>query len=49
VQEHVLEALGNRRDVDIYICGLKLMVDDMRARLKALGLDRRQIICEKYD
>jgi CDP-4-dehydro-6-deoxyglucose reductase len=49
VQQHVIDAVGDRRDVDIYICGLKLMVDDMRARLKALGFDRKQIIFEKYD
>jgi NAD(P)H-flavin reductase len=49
VQSHVLEALGERRDLDIYICGLKLMVDDMRTRLKDLGFDRKQIISEKYD
>ena len=49
VQQHLLETIGDRRDVDIYICGLKLMVDDVRAILKGLGLDRKQIIFEKYD
>jgi CDP-4-dehydro-6-deoxyglucose reductase len=49
VQEHVMEALGERRDVDVYICGLKAMVDDLRSRLKAAGLDRKHIIYEKYD
>jgi CDP-4-dehydro-6-deoxyglucose reductase len=49
VQSHVLEVLADRRDVDVYICGLKLMVDDVRARLKQLGVDRRQIVFEKYD
>lgn len=49
VQSHVLKALGDRRDVDVYICGLKLMVDDLRTRLKELGLDRKQIVFEKYD
>ena len=49
VQAHVLEALGVRRDVDVYICGMKEMVDDLRAQLKALGLDRKRIIVEKYD
>jgi CDP-4-dehydro-6-deoxyglucose reductase len=49
VQQHVLEALGSRRDMDVYICGLKLMVDDVRARLKELGIERRHIISEKYD
>jgi CDP-4-dehydro-6-deoxyglucose reductase len=49
VQEHLLEALGERRDIDVYICGLKEMVNDLRARLKDLGFDRKQIIFERYD
>jgi CDP-4-dehydro-6-deoxyglucose reductase len=49
VQTHLLEAIGDRRDLDVYICGLKAMVDDVRAILKALGFDRKQIIFEKYD
>jgi ferredoxin-NADP reductase len=49
VQQHTLEALGDRRDVDVYICGLREMVDDMRAKLKEIGLDRKRIIYEKYD
>lgn len=49
VQPHVLETLGGRRDIDVYICGLREMVDDMRSQLKAAGLDRKRIICEKYD
>lgn len=49
VQPHALEVLGDRRDMDVYICGLREMVDDMRAQLKAIGLDRKRIIYEKYD
>jgi CDP-4-dehydro-6-deoxyglucose reductase len=49
VQAHLEEALGERRDVDVYLCGLKLMVDDVRARLRAAGFDRKQIFYEKYD
>jgi NAD(P)H-flavin reductase len=49
VQTHLLEAIGDRRDLDVYICGLKGMVDDVRAILKGLGFDRKQIIFEKYD
>ena len=49
VQPHVLEALGDRRDIDVYICGLHQMVDDMRTQLKGIGLDRKRIIFEKYD
>ena len=49
VQTHLVEALGDRTDVDVYLCGLKLMVDDVRAILKASGFDRKQIFYEKYD
>lgn len=49
VQAHLLEAIGDRRDLDVYVCGLKLMVDDVRAMLKGLAFDRKQIIYEKYD
>lgn len=49
VQTHLLEAIGDRRDLDVYICGLKAMVDDVRAILKQMGFDRKQIIFEKYD
>jgi NAD(P)H-flavin reductase len=48
VQEHLSEAIGDRRDLDVYICGLKLMVDDVRTLLIAMGFDRNQIIFEKY-
>lgn len=49
VQTHLDEALAGRMDVDIYLCGLKEMVDDVRRLLKAKGYDRKQIIYEKYD
>jgi ferredoxin-NADP reductase len=49
VQAHTLELLGERRDMDVYICGLKAMVDDLRGQLKELNFDRRRIIFEKYD
>jgi NAD(P)H-flavin reductase len=49
VQQYVFEALGERRDLDVYICGLREMVDDVRANLKQIGLDRKRIIYEKYD
>jgi ferredoxin-NADP reductase len=49
VQQHVLEVLGERRDVDVYICGLREMVDDLRGKLKETGIDRKRIIYEKYD
>ncbi len=49
VQQPALDALGERRDIDVYVCGLREMVDDVRAKLKEIGLDRKRIICEKYD
>jgi CDP-4-dehydro-6-deoxyglucose reductase len=49
VQAHLVEAIGARRDFYIYICGLKAMVDDVRALLKSWGFDRRQLVYEKYD
>jgi len=49
VQEHVEALRAERSQLDAYICGLKAMVDDMRRRLKARGLDRKQIRYEKYD
>jgi NAD(P)H-flavin reductase len=54
VQAHLDEALAIQTpeelsNVDVYICGLTEMVDDVRKELKKRGLDRKQIIYEKYD
>jgi CDP-4-dehydro-6-deoxyglucose reductase len=49
VQTHLTEAIGERRDLDIFLCGLKEMVDDVRNILKGMGFDRKQILYEKYD
>lgn len=54
VQAHLDEALALRTPdelaiIDVYICGLKEMVDDVRKELKQRGFDRKQIIYEKYD
>lgn len=49
VQSHLDGLLGVRTDTDVYLCGLKEMVDDVRRLLKAKGFDRKQIIYEKYD
>jgi len=49
IHAHALEALGDRRDMDVYICGLREMVDELRGKLKELGFDRKRIIYEKYD
>lgn len=49
VQMHLEEAIGARRDLDVYICGLKEMVDSVRALLRQMGFERKQIFHEKYD
>jgi ferredoxin-NADP reductase len=49
VQAHLAEAIGGRSDIDIYLCGLRPMVDDVRQILKGMGFDRKQIRYEKYD
>ena len=49
VQPHVMQALGERRDIDVYICGLHDMVNDLKAQLKVVGVDRKRVIYEKYD
>jgi CDP-4-dehydro-6-deoxyglucose reductase len=49
VQEHLERAIGASRDTDVYICGLREMVDSVRAILKNMGFERRHIIYEKYD
>ena len=49
VQPHLIEAIGERRDITVFICGLKAMVDDVRSILKSSGFDRKRIIHEKYD
>jgi ferredoxin-NADP reductase len=49
VHAHVDLELGDRRDVDVYICGMAEMVNELRGALKEKGLDRKRIIVEKYD
>jgi ferredoxin-NADP reductase len=49
VQAHLAEAIAGRRDIDVFLCGLKPMVDDVRRILKDMGFDRKQIRYEKYD
>ncbi|MEP7351716.1 MAG: FAD-binding oxidoreductase [Acidobacteriota bacterium] len=51
VQAHLTEALdGIAADaVDFYLCGLGPMVNGVRAILKEMGFNRKQIRSEKYD
>ncbi|MCS7025218.1 MAG: FAD-binding oxidoreductase [Bryobacteraceae bacterium] len=50
VQQYVFDHIGARRDFDVYICGLKEMVNDVRDRcIKELGFDKKQVVYERYD
>ena len=49
VQAHLAEAIDGRTDIDVYLCGLQAMVDEVRQILKGMGFDRKQIRYEKYD
>lgn len=49
VQEHLGGIVGQRRDMQAYICGLEKMVTANRDLLKEMGWDRKQIVYEKYD
>ena len=49
VQPVLFKEVGERRDLAVYICGLKEMVDETRLSLKELGFDKKQIVFEKYD
>jgi CDP-4-dehydro-6-deoxyglucose reductase len=49
VQEHLRDAVGERRDMDVYLCGLNEMVNETRTMLKEMGFDRKHIFYEKYD
>lgn len=49
IHGHVAAVLGDRRDMDVYICGMAEMVNELRTALKEMGLDRKRIIVEKYD
>lgn len=50
VQQYVFQELGDRKDFDVYICGLKEMVNDVRDRcIKELGYDKKQVVYERYD
>ncbi|MBI3211024.1 MAG: oxidoreductase [Candidatus Solibacter usitatus] len=49
VQQYLFPEVGERKDFDIYICGLKEMVNDVRDKLLALGFDKKQVNFERYD
>lgn len=49
VQAHLDDVLASRTDVDVYVCGLRAMVDEVRSLLAARGFEKSRIIFEKYD
>ncbi len=49
VQEHVRQIVGDRKNMEAYICGLNNMVSANRQLLKELGWERHQIVYERYD
>lgn len=49
VQAHLDEVLGARTDLDVYVCGLRAMVDEVRSLLATRGFEKSRIIFEKYD
>lgn len=50
VQDHVRRIVGDRKDMDAYICGLKDMVVANRDLLvKELGWDRKAVLYERFD
>ncbi|HEX8925914.1 MAG TPA: FAD-binding oxidoreductase [Terriglobales bacterium] len=50
VQEHVRKIVGQRTDMEAYICGLNDMVSAVRNLLKdEVGWDKKHIIFERYD
>ena len=49
VQLTAEKLLVPRRDADIYVCGVRKMVNDMRSCLKGWGYDRKHIHYERYD
>lgn len=49
VQEHIEPFLGRKPEANIYVCGMKEMVNSVRAWLKEHGVDRKRIHYEKYD
>jgi NAD(P)H-flavin reductase len=48
VQEHLFPLLAGRTDLDVYVCGARAMVNEVRERLEQSGFDPQSIIYEKY-
>jgi CDP-4-dehydro-6-deoxyglucose reductase len=48
VQRHLDQALAGRADLDVYVCGLKQMLEAVRPVLRDLGLDPGHVHFEKH-
>ena len=48
VQDAMQKYLKAPKEVDVYICGLRDMVDDVKGKLLAMGVDARNILTEKF-
>ena len=48
VQQSMKKYINNAQAVDVYICGLKEMVEDVTAALLELGVEKKNIFTEKF-
>ena len=48
VQEHLFALILEQTDLDVYVCGGRAMVSEVRARLEQTGFDPQSIFYEKY-
>ncbi len=49
VQAHLDRVLGERTDLDVYVCGLKGMLEEVRPHLRDRGIPRAHVHYEKHD
>ena len=49
VTAHLDAVINGRRDIDVYLCGLKEMVNDVRQTLLDQGFEKSQVKYERYD
>lgn len=49
VQSHLDRVLDERTDLDVYVCGLKQMLEAVRPVLRERGFPRAHVHYEKYD
>jgi phenol hydroxylase P5 protein len=49
VQEHLAEVAGRDLSTTTYVCGLKVMVADVKAKLSTMGFTADKVRYERYD